>query len=160
MSMACVGACAGLYVCLSFRSFVWRERRVLFLFNSPLFRPPTKYQGSRPVPRHVSIELLPFPSPRQSIPMYFFLRKTHPQYPSRVILIVGNAARTIPSPSLGVKSRVRLLAVRSRRGFRLAHIAPAHEVGDLVLSLVFLLGLLALLMPDPEHDACHNGRCC
>ena len=83
--------------------------------------------------------------------------KTYPQYPPRIILIVRNTARTIPSAGLGIESRVRLLAVGGRRGFRLAHVAAAHEVGDLVLALVFFLGLLALLVADPEDDSGYDG---
>lgn len=159
MSMACVRALCYMSASLVC-SFVWRKGRVLFFFsNSTLSRLPTKSQGSRPVPRHVSTELTFCCPPRQQS-SFLFLCKTHPQYPSRIVLIVGNTARTIPSPGLRVESGVRLLAVGGRRGFRLAHIAAAHEVGDLVLSLVFLFGLLALLMADPEHDPRHDGRCC
>lgn len=101
-----------------------------------------------------SLFMLPYENPS---PFPCSCARTYPQYPPRIILIVRNTAGTIPPAGLGIEPGVRLLAVGGRRGFRLAHVAAAHEVGDLVLALVFFLGLLALLMADPEHDSGDDG---
>lgn len=82
----------------------------------------------------------------------------YPQYPSRVVLIIGNASYRVPLVRFRIKSRVGHVGVAGVGRLALARNSTvAHEVPNLG-TLVLLLCGLAFAVAHKEEQSDGNAR--